>query len=154
MADLLATLPLILVLGRLSWIDAREHRIPDRLSLPLLAAGLALAAWRMGGVPPGALAGAVTGWAVFAGLGALFHRRYGAEGLGRGDAKLLGAAGAWLGLGALPLLVLFAALAALCRVFLRPAPKDAPIAFGPWLSLAFLVLWAGFLSGRVGGAIW
>lgn len=148
--DLAATPALLALLAALAWIDGRERRLPDRLTLPLVALGLLLAAWREGGPPLAEAGGAALGFAVFWALGAAFHRARGVEGLGLGDAKLLAAAGAWLGAGALPLLVLAAALAALLFVAVaRAAGRRVrrEVAFGPWLALAFAALWLGRVAG-------
>lgn len=152
MADLAVTPILGAVLMALARFDLREGRLPDRLTLPLGALGLALAAWRSGGVPLAQLAGAGAGFAVFWALGEAHFRLRGIEGLGQGDAKLLGAAGAWLGWRDLPLVVLAAALGALAAVALRRAgrPRNPEIAFGPWLALAFMALWLRHLL-RDGG---
>gem|GEM_PF-934606 len=82
-------------------MDAIELRIPDRLSLPLIAAGVVLAA---AGVWPVEVLPAVGGATALYALGALFStvgRRIGVGAVvfGRGDWKLLAATGAWLGIG-------------------------------------------------------
>ena len=154
--DLWATPILTVTLARIAIEDWRGHVIRNVWTLPLLALGLALAAWREGALPLSHLAGASLGWAIFAGAGEVFYRARGVEGLGLGDAKLLGAAGAWLGVLALPMTVMIASLAALGFVALtsfagrgtssaRGAAR--PIAFGPWLCLAFLIGWARALAG-------
>ena len=139
-ADLLATPVLIALLAAMALVDLRERRLPDRLTLPLAALGLVLAAWRTGGLPLAELAGAGVGYLLFWGLGEAHHRLRGTEGLGLGDAKLLAAAGAWLGWRDLPLVILLAALGALAFALLARNRKTE-IAFGPWLAMAFLVLW-------------
>ena len=138
-ADFLATPVLATVLAALTRIDVREHRLPDRLTLPLLVLGLALAAGRTASVPFAELAGASAGFLLFWALGEVHYRLRGIEGLGLGDAKLLAAAGAWLGWRDLPALILIAALGGLAAAFLHWDRRR--IAFGPWLALAFLVLW-------------
>jgi leader peptidase (prepilin peptidase)/N-methyltransferase len=66
--------------------------------------------------------------------------------LGGGDAKLLAASGAWLGTAALPLVVLFAAVAALMAAVglalagLRLRAHTA-LPFGPFLALATWLIW-------------
>lgn len=124
----------------LALIDLRERRLPDALTLPLALVGFIVSAWRAGGVPVPELVGAFAGFLVFWALGELYYQLRGAEGLGLGDAKLLGAAGAWLGWRDLPVLVLIAALGALVATLIhRPDRRD--IAFGPWLAATFLGLW-------------
>ena len=73
------------------------------------------------------------------------------EGLGLGDAKLLAAAGAWLGWQMLPSVVVIAALGGLAQVTVAGRLRsnhtaDRSLALGPWLALAFFSLWA--VSGR------
>jgi leader peptidase (prepilin peptidase)/N-methyltransferase len=92
------------------------------------------------------LIGAAAGFAVFAGIAAIYRRLRGREGLGLGDAKLLAALGAWVGWQGLPTIVLYAALAGLLWAIagaLRGAPLHARhrIPFGPFLSLAGWLVW-------------
>lgn len=136
------TAALLAVLARIAWIDVARLRIPDALSLPLIAAGLAVAVLLPVRPLTDHLAGAVAGYALFAVIGAWFFRRRGIEGLGLGDAKLLAAAGAWLGWQALPWVVLIGSLGALGLALSRPAARRGdPVAFGPWLALAFALVW-------------
>ena len=124
----------------LAWIDWDHLRLPDALTLPLLALGL-LATWWL---DPDAAAdhalAAVTGYLAFRGIALAYRMLRRREGLGEGDAKLIAAAGAWVGLAGLPTVTLAAALIALSttlaqRLFRRPA-ADTPIPFGPYLALA------------------
>jgi len=129
----------------LSVIDARHFWLPDRLTLPLLLAGLGVTAWLMPAALPGALLGAVCGYAGFAAVGWLHLRLRGKPGLGLGDAKLLAAAGAWVGAAALPSVVVWAALGGLLfaalAALLGRRSLDAPLPFGPFLALGFWVTW-------------
>ncbi|HWD28761.1 MAG TPA: A24 family peptidase [Rhizomicrobium sp.] len=126
-----------------SAIDWRTGFLPDVLTLPLIAIGLA-AAWLfdMQGIWDHVI-GAAVGFIGFAGLAALYRRLRGRDGLGLGDAKLLAASGAWLGWVALPSVILFAALFGLAFVLLRRKPLDGAsrIAFGPALALATWIVW-------------
>ncbi|HYH17479.1 MAG TPA: A24 family peptidase [Azospirillum sp.] len=132
----------------MSLIDAREHRLPDVLTLPLIPAGLAVTWWE---VPDDAVLldhalAAVLGYSAFALLAAGYRRLRGRDGLGLGDAKLLAAAGAWVGLAGLPSVVLLAALSGLAVTLVRgwvtgAAVHGVPLAFGPYLALAFWVVW-------------
>ena len=145
-ADLLATPVLAVMLAALVAFDVRERRLPDALTLPLALVGLALATARTGGAPWPEMAGAAAGFVAFWAIGAAHHRWRGVEGLGLGDAKLLAAAGAWLGWRDLPWLVLAATLGALAWTLMtRPARRD--LAFGPWLATALLGLWVLRLAG-------
>ncbi len=138
----LLTLALALVLARIAVIDAATLRIPDRLSLPLIAAGLVLAFAGPGGFGPAHLAGAIAGFVLFAVIGEGYFRLRGIDGLGLGDAKLFAAAGAWLGWRHLALVLLIAAVACLLAALLRPAARrGGALAFGPWLALGFLAVW-------------
>ncbi len=131
----------------LALIDAAHGRLPDLLTLPLAAAGPLLAAITKlpGLVPPlEGLIGAGLGFALFWAIGRLYALWRGQQGLGLGDAKLLAAAGAWLGPLGLAPTILVAATTGLAAAWLtgRRQGSDA-IAFGPFLALAFwlLLLW-------------
>ncbi len=130
----------------LSLIDLRSWRLPDALTLPLVVAGIAGAALQLlpGVDLTGSLAGAAAGYLTLAAIAWGYRRLRGREGLGLGDAKLLAAAGAWLGIEQLPWLVLVAALLGLALALVRTAPLRAETAvpFGPPLALAF---WGLFL---------
>ena len=119
--------------------------MPDRLTLPLIGIGLAFGALRAGGWPVDGAVGAALGYAAFWLIGEAFFWLRGVDGLGRGDAKLLAAAGAWLGPAALPWLVLIAAAAGLIVVLAQSLTQGrehtSPLAFGPWLAAAFWAIW-------------
>jgi leader peptidase (prepilin peptidase)/N-methyltransferase len=137
-----ATLGLTGVLIAIAVIDLRSFRIPDVLSLPLIAAGLVLA-WVQPLMPFWHhLIGAAVGFALLAGVGEWYFRQQGVDGLGLGDAKLFAAAGAWLGWQALPAVLLIAALGGLgFALRQRGATRGTAIAFGPWLALGFWLVW-------------
>jgi leader peptidase (prepilin peptidase)/N-methyltransferase len=131
----------------LAFIDWREFRLPDFLTLPLIPAGL-LVSWLLGGTPLltaaviGAVAGAVFILLVRWGYAALRHR----EGIGLGDVKLFAAAGAWVGWVGLPSVLLVAALFALASALLRYARKDRlsadeRVPFGTFLCLGIWLVW-------------
>ena len=131
----------------LARIDAAHGLLPDVLTLPLAAAGLAIAGLRDPGFLPEAALGAALGFGALALIGWAYRRWRGRDGLGLGDAKLLGAGGAWLGAAALPLTVCLAATAALIAVLAarlagRRLDEEGAIPFGPFLCLA---VWIVFL---------
>lgn len=130
----------------LAWIDLEWMILPDVLTLPLLLAGL-IVGWIDG---PDALmqgaAGAATGWLGFELLAIVYRRFRHREGLGAGDAKLLGAGGAWVGLPLLPTVILLAAVSALAIIVPMQLLRQKPMAetrfpFGPWLALAIWIVW-------------
>lgn len=136
--EMLASVGLGCALAWVSVVDLRRFQIPDMASLGLVAAGLSLSPWSVLVTPAIALLAAALGYGIFAGMGALCFRWTGQDGLGLGDAKLLAAAGAWLGLRDLPLLVAIAAVSALAFAALT---RQRRIAFGPWLAGAFWMIW-------------
>jgi leader peptidase (prepilin peptidase) / N-methyltransferase len=146
-------LPALMLLGWmlivLAIIDARTLILPDCLTLPLIALGVCHAAWII--AMPGAsasdraleatysLAAAAGGFLLMALVAKIFRSIRGIEGLGLGDAKLLAAAGAWLGLAALPTVILLAAVAALLitgisRRLSQHRDPLTPVPFGPYLA--------------------
>lgn len=144
---LVVTLALVGMLAAISRVDLRSYRIPDALSLPLIAAGL-VAVWGFPALmPPGQvfadhLIGASGAFVLFAGLGWAIHRRTGREALGLGDAKLFAGAGAWLGWQALPAVLLIASLGGLAfALILQRVRGPSPVAFGPWIALGMLAVW-------------
>lgn len=141
-----ASLVLAWSLVCLATIDLAAYRLPDVLTLPLLAAGLAVAFLLPGRPVLDHLAGAAVGWGALAGLAWAFRRWRGVDGMGLGDAKLFGAGGAWLGWTALPSVMLIACAAAFLWVAFRVlrrgrAAAREGIAFGVPLSLAILAVW-------------
>jgi leader peptidase (prepilin peptidase)/N-methyltransferase len=130
----------------LAAIDLRRYLLPDVLTLPLIPAGLAVALAIDPGLLPDHAIGAAAGFLAFVAIGEGYRRLRGREGLGQGDAKLLAAAGAWLGWAALPSVVVIGAVAALALA-LAQAMAGAKlrltgrIAFGPHLALGFWLVW-------------
>jgi len=143
---LVASAILAAVLAALTVIDLATFRLPNALTLPLAASGMAL---------PLFLPGPDAAWRALAGLGAFltlaaiaegYVRLRGRAGLGLGDAKLFAAAGTWLGVEPLPTALLVACLAALATAgfqALRDGTFDAGrrIAFGPFLAMGFWLCW-------------
>jgi leader peptidase (prepilin peptidase)/N-methyltransferase len=99
-----------LALLLMALLDARHFWLPDLVTLPQMALGLA-SAWAIE-MPsfPQRLAGAALGYGALELLRRAYRALRGREGLGGGDPKLLGAIGAWLGVMALPMVLLGAAL--------------------------------------------
>lgn len=131
-----------------SVVDIRQLRLPDWINAAILLLGLATAA--LGGLAAvgWSAAAATAGFALLWLVGEVYHLVRGIRGIGLGDAKLLGAGLAHVGIGALPSVVLIAAAAALLAVAVvrlagtRVAWHDR-IAFGPFLALAIWIVWIG-----------
>jgi leader peptidase (prepilin peptidase)/N-methyltransferase len=93
--------------------DLGYFLLPDFLTLPLAAAGLAVA-WTMERDGFEAhLLGAIAGLSFIIALHYLYRTVRRREGIGLGDAKLFAAAGAWVGWIGLPSVMLLAALSGL-----------------------------------------
>lgn len=112
-------------------IDWETEYLFDELVLPALWLGLltnqALALTTSGS---DALWGAAVGYATFLLLEHAFQLLTRRDGLGRGDAKLLAALGAWVGVFALPYVIVIASTTVLLMAAWR---RRAQLAFGPAL---------------------
>ena len=133
----------LLTLGAIDW---RTGLLPDVLTLPLIAVGLGVAYAIEPAALLGHVIGAAAGFMAFAALAEIYRRVRGRDGLGLGDAKLLGASGAWLGWSALPTVVLYAAFIGLALVLARRTRGQAMqatdrLAFGPALAAATWLVW-------------
>ena len=100
----LQLLALLGLLGSAVFMDLRERRIPNTVTMSGLLVGLVLATVAEAGIPTSALAGSAIGLLVFLPLLAL-------GGMGGGDVKLLTAVGAFVGPHGLLSVVLYGALA-------------------------------------------
>ncbi len=148
--------PLMWVSLMLGWpliilaiVDIKLFRLPDIITLPLVAIGLVVSWWLPAQNLKDHIIGAVLGYGVLAFVAFAYRRWRGHEGLGLGDAKLVAGAGAWLGWGALPSVLLMACAAAFVCVGLRAAFKGRAtvserIAFGA--PLAFAIWWVWLLG--------
>ncbi|WP_088343238.1 MULTISPECIES: A24 family peptidase [Rhodomicrobium] len=143
---LAATAVLGAALVALSVIDLRTMRLPDAITLPLVATGPLLTFALGWDDPLWRIAAAAAGFLALYALARAYRALRGRPGLGLGDAKLFAAAGAWLGLEGLPSVMLWAsgvALAAVLVALLRGQPVEASsrIPFGPFLALGFWIVW-------------
>jgi leader peptidase (prepilin peptidase)/N-methyltransferase len=128
--------------------DLKYFRLPDFLTLPLVAAGLLVTAVLGSDSLIDSLAahalGAVAGYVFVRLLRFAYRAVRGREGMGLGDAKLLAAAGAWVSWQGLPSVLVIAALSALAIVLLWRGPKIDPaqrVPFGVFLSLGLWITW-------------
>lgn len=141
-----ATLFLLTAVAWLSWVDARTLRLPDIITLPLAVFGLIVNATVFEAGWP-AVAGLVLGYGSFLGIEAWFRRFRNRDGLGRGDAKLFAAGGAWCTAWFLPIIALIGTGLGLGYLLLWRMARQEPVslqqklAFGPWLALGIAISW-------------
>jgi leader peptidase (prepilin peptidase)/N-methyltransferase len=138
---------LCLLSGVLAWIDIRHGIIPDWLNATIAGLGLSKAVVA-GGVLAGldaACEGAAIG-VVFWLLRRLYFAFRKIQGLGLGDVKFLAAAGLWIGVAGLPILLVVATLTALaCAGVMqftgRQLTAQTSMSFGPFLAIGLLFAW-------------
>ena len=147
----MGALALLVTLVALAWIDFKTYRLPNKLTKPLILGGLIYHFIISLDLYP-FLLGAVLGYAIFWGVETAYRVIRKQDGLGRGDAKLLAAGGAWCGAMALPFIILIASSAALFIVLLKPKAERETIklAFGPYLAVAIAIVFVSLsLTGRL-----
>ena len=139
----------------LALFDWQNFRLPDIATLPLILVGIGLSAAGLTGPLLEHALGATIGYAVLVAIREAYRRWRGIEGLGLGDAKLLAAAGAWVGLFALPSVLLIACITGLLHAMALAGTadrmrRDLAIPFGPALCVGFWLTW---LHGPLTAAI-
>ena len=134
-----------------AWLDLRAGVVHAGLAAPLALLGLVRGA--LGGALPAAAAGAALGYLLCVCVERAFRALRGRDGLGRGDAWVLGAAGAWVGPGGLGPVLALAAGGALFAVLVRDRglDRDASLPFAPALAAA---AWFTWLAGGGAAAGW
>ncbi|MGE0597332.1 MAG: A24 family peptidase [Hyphomonadaceae bacterium] len=143
------TAVLAALLIAVSVIDLRTQRIPNWLNAVLAACGLG-ANFVLGRDLPAALIGMFAGFVLIWLLAELYFRLRGRDGLGRGDAKFMGAAGAWIGWMGLPFVLLLGSALGIVfvaglRIAGRPVTRTHMFAFGPFLALGLFAVWAAYV---------
>lgn len=127
-------------------IDAEHFWLPDELTLPLLASGMAAATLLD---PPDlldSLAGAIVGFISLWSLAWAYRRLRHRQGLGGGDPYLYAAIGAWVGWVGLPSVLLWAAAAGLSVVLAthlgpRGLTASSRLPFGVFLAIGGWFTW-------------
>ena len=141
--EALAAALLAALLVVLAGIDFDHYLLPDRLTLPGLALGLAAQAL----VPSGSLARGLSGALVGAGLllvvAGAWELLRGVEGIGLGDVKMIAMVGAFLGVGGVMVTLVVGSLvgsaAGLAVAARRGSDLSLKLPFGVFLALGGLV---------------
>jgi leader peptidase (prepilin peptidase) / N-methyltransferase len=152
-AALAHPLPLALVTAGLGWwllltaaLDLEAQWLPDLLTLPLVLLGLA-AAWGGFGPPLAErLWGAGLGWASLEAIRLIYRLSRGRDGMGAGDPKLFAAAGAWVGVWNLPVILLTAGLLGIAGALVmllrgQTVRGETRMPLGTLIALAFWPAW-------------
>ena len=127
---------LLLPLAILDW---RHLWLPDRLTLIVAVAGIVFGGMASGASLPSRVVAGIAGYLALSAFAWSYRHVRGIEGMGRGDPKLFGAIGLWVGIAAMPLLLLLSALSGIAvGLILRKADDHAAglVAFGTMLCLA------------------
>jgi leader peptidase (prepilin peptidase)/N-methyltransferase len=130
----------------LAVLDKRHFWLPDALTLPLAFLGFTIGLWTTDVAMVDRVIGAVAGYGALLAVTVGYRLLRGRDGLGLGDAKLLGALGAWFGWQALPFILLLGAslglIAVLAAMALGRAVNGATrVPLGTFLALAAVPGW-------------
>ncbi|MCT8342303.1 MULTISPECIES: prepilin peptidase [Photorhabdus] len=131
------------VLIILSFIDIKIKLLPDVINYPLLWLGLLLNLNQTFVPIEQAVTGAIAGYLILWSLYWLFRVICHKEGLGYGDFKLMAAVSAWLGIGAIPLLMLLSSLFGLIGYFWMWRIREnypESVAFGPYIAISAVIM--------------
>ena len=133
-------------------IDGENFWLPDILTWPLVATGLAAAAMIGWDMALSHLIGAVVGFGGLLMVGWLYKAIRKRDGLGGGDPFLFAGAGAWVGWIGLPSVLLWACAAGLSLVFgmlvvRRTVSGSEKLPFGVFLAVG---IWLTWLYGPLG----
>ena len=145
MPELLSLAMLCVLCAAVAWIDIRDGIIPDWLNVAIAALGLVkIIATGNSSAATAALGEGVVIGAAFWLLRRLYFVIRGIQGLGLGDVKLLAAAGIWVGVAGIPLVLLVATITALACVGVaqlsgRALNAQTSMSFGPFLAAGLLL---------------
>ena len=123
-------------------VDLEHHLLPNAVTLPGIVVGFIASLF----LPPGwisSLLGILLGGGVLLGIGELYYRTRGLEGLGMGDVKMLAMIGGFLGwplmLVTLVLSSIAGSLVGVALLVTRRGGMHAELPFGTFLALAALI---------------
>lgn len=126
--------------------DFRYFLLPDFLTLPLIALGLAANWFLDRNSLTNHVIGTVAGFGAVVILRFVYEKLRHREGMGLGDAKLFAAAGAWVSWPGLPSVLALAALSALLFALLSRRRHGSlaladSVPFGPFLAGGLWIVW-------------
>lgn len=132
------------ILIMLAVIDFNTRIIPNILVYPLIAGGLAFSLF-LGDIKSSFI-GAGLGYMGFVLLELGYKSLRGRAGIGRGDAKLLAAGGAWCGWYGLPFIILISSGSGLVHALLlklgnKSVGPQHELPFGPHLAIGIFLTW-------------
>lgn len=145
---------LIVTLLYLAYVDLRTFRLPNSITFPLIFLGLIFNFYSTARLTnfSDAATGSAVGYIFIWGLNEIYRRFKKHHGIGMGDAKLLAALGAWLGLAALVNILFLASIGGIVGglVWLKIHQKSIRSAFpfGPFIAIAGIIelLWPQLLQ--------
>lgn len=125
----------------LSCVDLARYVVPDLSTLSVAFLGTLYVGLHDGLHALLLSAGfAVCLTALFWIAGGILYRRLGEEGLGIGDAKLIGAAALWVGPSQIPMLLLISASGGIAAALLATGKAARRVPYAPFLSFALFLL--------------
>ena len=126
-------------------IDLDFEILPDAITLPGIAVGIALSFCSARRTPLSAVLGAALGAGGLWLLAFLYEKIAGQEGMGLGDVKMLGMAGALLGPAGMVVTIMAASLAGsvvgVALMLARGGDRKMRLRFGPFLALGAIGAW-------------
>lgn len=127
-------------------LDLRHQWLPDLLTLPLVPAGLLVAALGVGPALEDRLLGTLIGFGALLAIALAYRAVRGREGMGGGDPKLMAGLGAWLGWQSLPYVILGAGVAGLAAALVMRARRqsvgaETRLPLGSFLGVAAWPCW-------------
>lgn len=136
--ETIAALFLTWALIALAFIDIEHFLLPNSIILPFIGMGIVINLFEIFQSIYSSVLGAILGyfllWSIYW-IYKLFTKK---EGLGHGDFKLLSLLGAWLGVGALPVIIFFSsfvgALWGITLMLANRAHRHTPLPFGAFLA--------------------
>ena len=123
----------------LALIDFDTQLLPDDITLLFLWLGLIANSANLFVSLEDAFLGAIVGYMCLWTIYQLFKLVTGKEGMGFGDFKMLAMLGAWLGLSAIPLIIIISSFSGAligCLLILFGRNREKPIQYGPFLAIA------------------